>query len=211
MAQLQSIFDRKTLVDPFDDDDDNSSIQVVDDLSISNIKTLFNPFDDPFDDDDDNSSIQVVDDLSISNIKTLFNPFDDPFDDDDDNSSIQVVDDLSISDIKTLVNPFDDPFDDDDDNSSIQVVDDLSIIDFYFSAVISNENEDQMFPISDSKYAEELQFQEALMSSVIASKSSVPPLMMIEEKAKAEEVGESSHCFCEICVEKKEADEKKLL
>ncbi|GMQ09379.1 hypothetical protein CsSME_00052775 [Camellia sinensis var. sinensis] len=45
------------------------------------------------------------------------------------------------------------------------------------------------------------------MSSVIASKSSVPPLMMIEEKAKAEEVGESSHGFCEICVEKKEADE----
>ncbi|KAF5932636.1 hypothetical protein HYC85_028807 [Camellia sinensis] len=175
IAQLQSISDRKTLVDPFDDDDDNSSIQVVDDLSISNIKTLFNPFDDPFDDDDDNSSIQVVDDLSISDIKTLVNPFDD-----------------------------------DDDNSSIQVVDDLSIIDFYFSAVISNENEDQMFPISDSKYAEELQFQEALMSSVIASKSSVPPLMMIEEKAKAEEVGELSHCFCEICVERKEVDEKKL-
>ncbi|THG13972.1 uncharacterized protein LOC114273415 [Camellia sinensis] len=176
MAQLQSISDLKTLVDPFDDDDDNSSIQVVDDLSISNIKTLFNPFDDPFDDDDDNSSIQVVDDLSISDIKTLVNPFDDY-----------------------------------DDNSSIQVLDDLSIIDFYFSAVVSNENEDQMFPISDSKYAEELQFQEALMSSVIASKSSVPPLMMIEEKAKAEEVGESSHCFCEICVEKKESHEKNLL
>ncbi|KAI8021861.1 hypothetical protein LOK49_LG03G00494 [Camellia lanceoleosa] len=65
-----------------------------------------------------------------------------------------------------------------------------------------------MFPISDSKYAEELQFQETLMSSVIASKSSVPPLMMIEEKAKAEEVGESSHFTArEFCVEKKEADE----
>ncbi|KAF5932634.1 hypothetical protein HYC85_028805 [Camellia sinensis] len=130
---------------------------------------------------------------SFSDLKTLVNAFDD----DDGNSSIQVVDDLLISDFKTLY----DPFVDDDDNSSIQQVDD-----FYFSA-LSNENEDQMFPISDSKYAEELQFQEALMSSVIASKSSVPPLMMIEEKAKAEEVGESSHGFCEICVEKKEADE----
>ncbi|CAL5361688.1 unnamed protein product [Camellia sinensis] len=128
---------------------------------------------------------------SISDLKTLVNP--------------------SISDLKTLDNPSisDDDnnnklvvfVDDHDDNSSVPVVDD-----FYFSA-LSNENEDQMFPISDSMYAEELQLQEALMSSVIASKSSVPPLMMIDEKAKAEEVGESSHGFCEICVEKKEADE----
>ncbi|THG13968.1 hypothetical protein TEA_024837 [Camellia sinensis var. sinensis] len=128
---------------------------------------------------------------SISDLKTLVNPL--------------------ISDLKTLDNPSisDDDnnnklvvfVDDHDDNSSVPVVDD-----FYFSA-LSNENEDQMFPISDSKYAEELQLQEALMSSVIASKSSVPPLMKIDEKAKAEEVGESSHGFCEICVEKKEADE----
>ncbi|GFZ03980.1 hypothetical protein Acr_16g0006040 [Actinidia rufa] len=90
--------------------------------------------------------------------------------------------------------------------SDVQFVDEL-----YFSA-LSNENEDQLFPISDSKYAEELQFQEVLMSSLIASQNpntdiEKSPSSDTPEPITAKESGESSQCFCEICAEKKEADE----
>ncbi|XP_052181102.1 E3 ubiquitin-protein ligase RSL1-like [Diospyros lotus] len=97
--------------------------------------------------------------------------------------------------------------------SSVQTVDDL-----YFSA-LSNEHEDEVFPISDSLYAEELQLQEALMSSVIASQTLTPnPPLTIQFQVTpvsvpetvvvgAKESGQSSHRFCEICAEKKDAEE----
>ncbi|MED6191754.1 hypothetical protein PIB30_003557 [Stylosanthes scabra] len=42
--------------------------------------------------------------------------------------------------------------------------------DFYFSAMI-DDDQDNLIPISDDKYAHELQFQETLMSSLIASQA----------------------------------------
>jgi E3 ubiquitin-protein ligase RNF144 len=97
--------------------------------------------------------------------------------------------------------------------SSQQPVSDPQFVDdFYFSALF-NENEDKLFPISDSIYAEELQFQEALISAVIASQSSTappPPFPLLQSMAEEEEpksmkeTGESSTCFCEICADKKQ-------
>uniref|UniRef100_A0A5B6ZBQ4 RBR-type E3 ubiquitin transferase n=1 Tax=Davidia involucrata TaxID=16924 RepID=A0A5B6ZBQ4_DAVIN len=114
-------------------------------------------------------------------------------------------------------------------SSDVQFVDDL-----YFSALLVENEEDQIFPISDAKYAEELQFQEALMASVINSQMSntVPPLTIQSSSALspevpikvvkelgesssnpepmeiATEVGESaSHSFCEICAEQRESEE----
>ncbi|XP_019198321.1 PREDICTED: E3 ubiquitin-protein ligase RNF144B-like [Ipomoea nil] len=66
--------------------------------------------------------------------------------------------------------------------------------DFYFSALY---DEDEIFPISDEKYAEELQLQEALMSC--AAKTQTP--------GRQAEAGESSQAFCEICMDTKTGDE----
>ena len=103
----------------------------------------------------------------------------------------------------------------------------MSVDDFYFSAVL-DEKENAIFPVSDEKYAEELQFQETLMGSVITSQmgnnqeasspSSLPsptiqaslpnPTQLDPEPMEAKkEAGESSHCFCEICVERKDSDQ----
>ncbi|XP_059640288.1 E3 ubiquitin-protein ligase RSL1-like [Cornus florida] len=97
--------------------------------------------------------------------------------------------------------------------SDLQFVDD-----FYFSILFDHENEEnQIFPISDAKYAEELQFQETVMASLITAQMSNNPVPLITLESSssnpekpieiAEEVGESSHSFCEICVEKKESDD----
>nr|XP_023925021.1 putative disease resistance protein RGA3 isoform X2 [Quercus suber] len=76
----------------------------------------------------------------------------------------------------------------------------------------------------DSEYAEELQFQEVLMGSVITSKlannealtllpllsSPTPTIQAVlptPEPEPAEGVGESSYSFCEICVERKDSDQ----
>ncbi|XVF25315.1 hypothetical protein REPUB_Repub13aG0202800 [Reevesia pubescens] len=95
--------------------------------------------------------------------------------------------------------------------------------DFYYSALF-DQAEDEIFPPSDDKYAEELQFQEALMSSTISSQmgktisnqsishasSSIfiqamhQPVIMEIGKNKT---GESSLCFCEICFERKESNQ----
>lgn len=73
--------------------------------------------------------------------------------------------------------------------------------DFYFSAL--SHEEEQLFPISDDKYAEKLQFQEVLMSSIIASRSRSTPsanrLMLRGECSKASEI------FCKICMEASQA------
>ncbi|XP_027367068.1 probable E3 ubiquitin-protein ligase RNF217 [Abrus precatorius] len=115
-------------------------------------------------------------------------------------------------------------------------VDVLSVDDFYFSALFDDDQND-MVPISDDKYAEELQFQETLMASVIASQittkalSSSPILCLTSSSSSmpssskaveitlspkpeqiglmTEEAGEpcSSLILCEICAEAKETDE----
>lgn len=105
--------------------------------------------------------------------------------------------------------------------SELDFVDDL-----YFSALFDEEQEGgggEIFEVSDAKYAEELQFQETLMGSVIVSqmKSIGPSPMMIEgipvvlpisdQPMRVEiidlEAGESSLSFCEICAERKENDQ----
>ncbi|XVE88530.1 hypothetical protein DITRI_Ditri19aG0076600 [Diplodiscus trichospermus] len=98
-----------------------------------------------------------------------------------------------------------------------------SVDDFYYSALF-DQDEDEIFPPSDDKYAEELQFQEALMSSTISSQmgnsisnpciahASSPILIQAMPHPEliemgTPEAGESSLSFCEICVERKESDQ----
>ncbi|XP_015887437.3 E3 ubiquitin-protein ligase RSL1 [Ziziphus jujuba] len=87
-----------------------------------------------------------------------------------------------------------------------------------------HHDHDQNFPIPDEKYAEEFQFQEALMASLITSQkktasssSSSPSFIITENSEKQEpEMGSSSsssspssstsRCFCEICAEKKQTE-----
>ncbi|GMN63902.1 hypothetical protein TIFTF001_032970 [Ficus carica] len=97
-----------------------------------------------------------------------------------------------------------------------------SVDDFYFSALF----DESPFPISDSKYAEELQLQEALMSStvsnsqttttssVLLSSASPPSLQLVQlpplddkDHDPQKEIGQSSQIFCEICAERKPVDE----
>ncbi|CAL5373207.1 unnamed protein product [Camellia sinensis] len=95
--------------------------------------------------------------------------------------------------------------------SALQLVDE-----FYFSALF-DENQDQIFSISDSKNAEELQFQEALMGSIMDSQmpnivmpstiQASPASTSPEPVEPTKEVGESSQSFCEICMERKEFDD----
>ncbi|KAF9686299.1 hypothetical protein SADUNF_Sadunf03G0144400 [Salix dunnii] len=101
---------------------------------------------------------------------------------------------------------------------------DLDFVDdFYFSALFDEEQGGgggDIFEVSDDMYAEELQFQEVLMGSVIVSqmKNNDPSSMMIQgppvllsisDQPMHTEIiqsgaGESSLSFCEICVERKE-------
>ncbi|KAI9093982.1 hypothetical protein K1719_023329 [Acacia pycnantha] len=90
---------------------------------------------------------------------------------------------------------------------------------FYFSALF---DEDEIFPISDEKYAEQIQLQEALMSSVIIMSRTFRcdnedqiNVMNVEDssrkrKGKFVETGELSRSssnnimsFCQICMEDK--------
>ncbi|KAF8388678.1 hypothetical protein HHK36_025358 [Tetracentron sinense] len=108
----------------------------------------------------------------------------------------------------------------------------ILVDDFYFS-VLSDERE--IFPISDEKYAEGLQLQEALMSSVIASQlpngssemeeTPMKILKLVRKdggessqmangssemkilKLVRKDVGESSQSFCEICLEGKPTED----
>ncbi|EEF49282.1 E3 ubiquitin-protein ligase RSL1 [Ricinus communis] len=115
---------------------------------------------------------------------------------------------------------------------AVEQISDLDFVDaFYVSAIIDESDEeaqhDETFPISDAKYAEALQFQEALMGSVMISQmknsittatiintckiSNPSSLLMIEPPPvvpnSPTETGQSSQIFCEICVEKKETDQ----
>lgn len=92
-------------------------------------------------------------------------------------------------------------------------VSDLDFVDeFYFSALLDNEEQHEVFPVSDAKYAEELQFQEALMGCVIISqmeKNNPSSVLMIEAAPEPNnlEAGQSSYSFCDICVERKERNQ----
>ncbi|KAF5735111.1 zinc finger family protein [Tripterygium wilfordii] len=105
--------------------------------------------------------------------------------------------------------------------SSIDCVDD-----FYFSALFE-EDQEEILQVSDAKYAEELQLQEALMGSVNVSNSVVnhdlsspSPILSIQftpvvptelvikmREDSGEGFGESSMSFCNICIERKESGE----
>lgn len=74
--------------------------------------------------------------------------------------------------------------------------------DFYFSALI---DEEEIFPISDEKYALELHLQEALYSSSTKHQADQRPLK-IEMKALRKEIGESSQSFT-ILMDSKPAGE----
>ncbi|KAL2336355.1 hypothetical protein Fmac_010801 [Flemingia macrophylla] len=92
--------------------------------------------------------------------------------------------------------------------------DHLLVDDFYFSALFDAE---EVFPISDEKFAEEIQLQEALYSSVLscASLEKEVTFMDLEVdsdpvktlKGKHKERGESSSVYCGICMDVKPSGE----
>lgn len=83
----------------------------------------------------------------------------------------------------------------------------LRIDDFYFSVLY---DEEEIFPISDEKYALELQLQEVLMSSSIVSLQSNAtirfPIAGIASSGNSE-AGECSQVFCRICMDEKSLKE----
>ncbi|KAF5729656.1 zinc finger family protein [Tripterygium wilfordii] len=103
-----------------------------------------------------------------------------------------------------------------------------SVDDFYFSALFE-EDQEEILQVSDAKYAQELQLQEALMGSVTLCNSVlnqnlsspspmlniqltpvVPTELVIKTREDSEEgFGESSSSmsFCKICIERKESDD----
>ncbi|KAJ7952020.1 RBR-type E3 ubiquitin transferase [Quillaja saponaria] len=106
----------------------------------------------------------------------------------------------------------------------------LAVDDFYFSALFDENKEGILnFPVSDDKYAEELQLQEVLVASAITSQmtnnspfptpSSLPSTPIIQNSlipqkqdqddlvVSTTETGESSQILCEICVESKGSDQ----
>ncbi|XP_057452976.1 uncharacterized protein LOC130744831 [Lotus japonicus] len=96
----------------------------------------------------------------------------------------------------------------------------LLVDDFFFSAFYDAEEE--MFPISDEKYAQELQLQEALFSSALSSASRVINQVDDDEivtmsrtlKGKQKETGESSQIsqmYCTICMDAKPTEEMGVL
>ncbi|KAK8584910.1 hypothetical protein V6N13_138853 [Hibiscus sabdariffa] len=100
--------------------------------------------------------------------------------------------------------------------------DDLThlVDDFYFSALYDDE---EVFPISDEKYASELHLQEALMSSVISSRIGSGFIHHLQTyhhvnsrptpKGKQKQIGESSNShtnngsLCTICMDFKPVEE----
>ncbi|KAE9595870.1 putative aminoacyltransferase, E1 ubiquitin-activating enzyme [Lupinus albus] len=103
--------------------------------------------------------------------------------------------------------------------SRLSFLDDYLLVDdFYFSAL---HDTDDLFPISDEKYAEELQLQEALYSSVI-SRNRVKNEVKNEVMKMAVKVEADTHLmaplvkvkeekvdlfFCTICMDSKPAEE----
>ncbi|TMW94373.1 hypothetical protein EJD97_010379 [Solanum chilense] len=82
----------------------------------------------------------------------------------------------------------------------------MSCDDFYFSLLFDEIQNVDNFLISDDKYAEQLQDQEIIMSSIISNQNSTNSPAE-ESNVYQHEIGESSLSFCEICAERKEIDE----
>ncbi|RZC01363.1 E3 ubiquitin-protein ligase RNF144A [Glycine soja] len=92
----------------------------------------------------------------------------------------------------------------------------LLVDDFFFSALYDAE---EVFPISDEKYAEELQLQEVLYSSTVSSTGVTKEVIQIDVdvdcdtplrilKGKQKETGESSQqVYCGICMDAKYGEE----
>lgn len=95
--------------------------------------------------------------------------------------------------------------------------------DFYFSALF---DEEEIFPISDEKYALELHLQEALFSSAAIYKTKLELNALKKENGESSQTDctifespgetfkraktaeeESSQCFCSICMERKSTEE----
>ncbi|KAG6725262.1 hypothetical protein I3842_02G024300 [Carya illinoinensis] len=97
----------------------------------------------------------------------------------------------------------------------------MYVDDFFLSMLFDVEEENESLPLSDEKYAEELQFQEVLMGSLISSQNankgaSSFSLPLIQETSSTQnpepveetkEAGQSSSCFCEICADRKDGEE----
>lgn len=87
-----------------------------------------------------------------------------------------------------------------------------TVDEFYFSAL---HDHDQLLPISDERYAEELQLQEALMSSSLVQRNARSSSSSRREnscsktieKSAIREAGQSSASFCDICMDTKPAGE----
>ena len=114
---------------------------------------------------------------------------------------------------------------------SVNPLDPTMVDDFYFSALF---DDDEIFPISDEKYAEELALQEALVSATSRTNKLIIPKKEIKEeredfittshfqtgqnfegkKVKLENVNllaltttQSSPSFCVICMDSKPTEE----
>ncbi|XP_014521574.1 probable E3 ubiquitin-protein ligase ARI10 [Vigna radiata var. radiata] len=104
-------------------------------------------------------------------------------------------------------------------SSSVNVsstAEDPLVDDFYFSALHDAE---EIFPISDEKYAEELQLQEALYSSAMSTARAEKEVVIVDVdddgdhhlrklKGKQKDIGETSHGkYCGICMDAKPGEE----
>ncbi|GKV09662.1 hypothetical protein SLEP1_g21124 [Rubroshorea leprosula] len=88
--------------------------------------------------------------------------------------------------------------------------------DFYFALLAlfaqNPEEDDEISHVQDDRYIEELQLQEALMSTTHMKNpdsisSSTVPQPQPRPKDFTHETGQSSQSFCEICLERKEPNE----
>ncbi|KAK3219139.1 hypothetical protein Dsin_013109 [Dipteronia sinensis] len=110
-----------------------------------------------------------------------------------------------------------------------EIISQILIDDVYFLALLDDfeektdgDQQEEDFQLLDSKYAEELQFQEALMASIITSQISTTSTQMTTNTIQASlqpepltvmivtpscESSGSKTTFCDICVEIKQSDE----
>lgn len=80
-----------------------------------------------------------------------------------------------------------------------------TVDEFYFSVLCDEEEE--IFPISDEKYAQALQLQEALVSSAISSGCGRSNPTPTTTPNPTKETGQSSQGYCPICMDVKQGVE----
>nr|XP_007135375.1 hypothetical protein PHAVU_010G124200g [Phaseolus vulgaris]ESW07369.1 hypothetical protein PHAVU_010G124200g [Phaseolus vulgaris] len=87
----------------------------------------------------------------------------------------------------------------------------LSTVDEVDEFYFSEDDGEEMLPMSDERYAEQLQLQEALHSSTTSSARVVKEVLHVdlEAKGKQKETGETSHTltYCGICMDAKRGEE----